>query len=258
MNHSDKFDLFIAYYGNDQTGSERQARELYHQIHGAQIVPAKYIRAYFHPVTNPYGSFEETPMIVARTPMFVLVVDKNIPTNEDGQLIRHRADGSLGNLFEEVQTFHDSVYKNHGDKNVAKLFIADSFDFKAAERLHPIFGGTIALNSGNQVIDWIRHVYPSVQCRQVFRKCTNLINQNREEFWAGKWVAEAEALWRLYRNEEIGRTLMIYHLYHADHGSSASRRSLINLCSELRNTRILESSTHDVLNYAERKYGKYM
>ena len=79
-------------------------------------------------------------MIVARTPMFVLVVDKNIPTNEDGQLIRHRADGSLGNLFEEVQTFHDSVYKNHGDKNVAKLFIADSFDFKAAERLHPIFG----------------------------------------------------------------------------------------------------------------------
>ena len=258
MHHIDKYDLFIAYYGNAQAGSEKQAREIYNQIQGAQIAPGKYIRAYFHPFTNPYGSFEETPMIVARTPLFLLVVDRNIPTNDVGQLLRHRKDGSLGNLFEEVQTFHDSVYRNHGDKNVAKLYISDSFDFKAAERLHPIFGGTIALNSSNQVLEWIRHVYPSVHCGQVYRKCTNLINHKREEFWAGKWVAEAEELWRLYRNEPLGRTLLIYHLYHADQGSPVSLRRLGTLCNELRNAQILEDRTCEVLVYVERKYGKYM
>lgn len=258
MPHSDKYDLFIAYYGNTERGSERKARELYHQIQGKQIAPGKYIRAYFHPVTNPYGSFEETPMIVARTPLFLLVVDKNIPTNEAGQLQRHREDGSLGNLFEEVQTFHDSVFKNYGDKSVAKLFIADSFDCKAAERLHPIFGGTIALSSGQQVIDWIRHPYAMSYCERVYKECEDLIHYNREEFLLGKWVPEAEDLWRLYRNEPLGQTLLLYYYYHADLGSKASMDRLRTLCREVRSIQIWEEKTNVVLNAIERKYAKYM
>ena len=260
MLHCDKYDLFIAYYGNARMGSERQALELYQQIHGTQIAPGKYIRAYFHPVTNPYGSFEETPMIVARTPLFLLVVDKNIPTNEAGQLIRHRNDGSLGNLFEEVQTFHDSVYRNHGDKHVAKIFIADSFDCKAAEKLHPIFGGTIVLNSATQVVEWIRHFYSTVYCRQVYQKCDNLARDKsrREEFWSGKWVPEAEELWRLYRYEPLGRTLLVYYSYHTEYGSKSSVNRLHALCREIRSIQIWEEKTHTVLNAIERKYGKYM
>ncbi len=260
MPHSDKYDLFIAYYGNTERGSERKARELYHQIQGKQIAPGKYIRAYFHPVTNPYGSFEETPMIVARTPLFLLVVDKNVPTNDAGQLMRHREDGSLGNLFEEVQTFHDSVYKDHGDKNVAKLFIADSFDCKAAERLHPIFGGTIALNSGRQVVDWIQHFYSTVYCRRVSLKCDKLAldKHRREEFVTGKWVPEVEELWRLYRYEPLGRTLLVYYYYHADLGSKASMDRLRTLCREVRSIQIWEKKTHEVLNAIEQRYAKYM
>ena len=83
---NDKYDIFIAYYGNAVQGSERKAREIYDYINGAKIGPNKYIHAYFHPAVNPYGNFDETPMIVARTPMFLLVADKNIPTSGDGQL----------------------------------------------------------------------------------------------------------------------------------------------------------------------------
>lgn len=258
MQQTEKYDLFIAYYGNAQKGSERQARELYNRIQGMQIAPGKKLRVYFHPATNPYGSFEETPMVVARTPMFLLVADKNIPTNEMGQLRRNRADGTLGNLFEEVQAFHDYVYRSHGSKDAAKLLITDSMSNKAGERLHTIFGGTNVLNSWQQVEEWIRSVYQKIYCDWVYRECAYLVQNKREDFLSGKWVSEAELLWGLYQDEKLGRTLLTYYSYHADQGRRASLDRLCTLYRELRRIRVRDERTYVVLDGIARKYAKYM
>ncbi len=253
MSQNKKYDLFIAYYGNAEDGSETRARELYHQIQDVQIVPGWHINAYFHPVTNPYGRFEETPMIVARTPMFLLVVDKDIPTSDVGQLLCQREDGSLRNLYEEVRAFHDSMYKADDRGEAAKLFITDSFDFKAAERLHTIFTGTIALSSARQVLEWIRYFYANNYCDQVYRKCSYLVKRRREEFCAGKWVPEAEKLWRFFRNEQLGRSLLIYHSYYADLGDKTAIGKLRALCREFNDIPLREESTRNVLGVIKEK-----
>ena len=257
MSHNDKYDLFIAYYGNAKDGSEMKARELYRQVHGVQIAPGRYLRAYFHPITNPYGSFEETPMIVARTPMFLLVVDQNIPTSDAGQLMRYREDGTLRNLYEEVRAFHDSpMYKDPGGENAPKLYITDAFDPKEAERLHPMFSGKEALFTPEKVVRWVQYFYPNVYCDRVFQKCRYMVKNRRDAFYDGKWLPEAEALWQSFRHEKIGRSLLIFYAYKAECGSFDAIEKLRTLSREFSGVQIHEEGTRAVLEKIKRQYLK--
>lgn len=251
---NDTFDVFIAYYGNRETGSETRAQEIYKRINNVRIGPNKYIRAYFHPAVNPYGSFEETPMIVARTPLFLLVVDKYIPTNSAGQLLKHRQDGTLSNLFEEVRSFHDSVmYKSVGGDMAAKVFIADDMDFKAAECLHPVFSGRLALRTHDEVLQWITHFYSGTYIDRLFRKYEYLAKERRGEFLQGAWVPEAEEVWRTMRSECIGRSLLIYYLYRSWQGDRNAEKQIRVLEREFSEFRNLDSKTLRVLDMVYRR-----
>lgn len=248
---SDKYDVFIAYYGDKAWGSEQKAQEIYEYINNAQITPNKYIRAYFHPAVNPYGSFEETPLIVARTPLFLLVADKNIPTNIHGQLLKHREDGTLRNLFEEVRSFHDSVmYKSIGGDTAAKVFISDDMDSKKAERLHTVFSGKTSLNRYGDVLDWITHFYTHTYIDRLWRKYEYLAQTKPNEFLEGFWVQEAEDVWRSIKSENIGRSLLIYYKIKARQGNYDARRQVWKLEQEFAALGQLEPKTVELLSRA--------
>lgn len=248
---NDHFDIFIAYYGNREQGSEQKAGEIYELVNNYQIAPRKYIRAYFHPAVNPYGRFEETPMIVARTPMFLLVADKNIPTNAYGQLLKSREDGTLRNLFEEVMSFHDSMmYKWIGGDMAAKVFIADDMDPKKAEQLHPVFSGKTSLSRHSEVLEWIKHFYTHTYIDRLWKRYEYMAQTNPEEFLEGAWVPEAEDFWHSMRSEKIGRSLLIYYKVLSRQGDSDARSCVQRLEREFASFSRLETKTVELLNRA--------
>lgn len=250
MHHyeDEKYDIFIAYYGNKLNGSENSARELFEQINNMQLTPNKRIRAYFHPAINPYGSFEETPMIVARTPMFLLVADKNIPTSRAGQLPKQRPDGTLSNLYEEVRTFHDSfMYKTHGGDKAVKVFIADNMSFKAAECLHPVFGGKTALTSCSEVQGWIRDFYLNTYIERLSANYKYLANAKPDEFLQGDWISEAEEVWQAMPDERIGRSLLVYYTIKTQKADASAKKRLSGLYREFYRMSRLDSNTRILL-----------
>lgn len=242
------YDVFIAYYGNRVQGSEAAAHAVYEYINNAKIGPGKYIRAYFHPAVNPYGNFEETPLIVSRTPLLLLVADKNIPTNSYGQLLKHREDGSLRNLFEEVRAFHDSaMYKNRDCDMVSKVFISDHMDPKAAEKLHTIFSGTTSFTRCEEVLEWIKYFYTHTYNERLRANYERLAQTNLDEFLRGNWIPEAEAAWRAMRHESVGRCLLIYHGMKVMQGNNYSAREIERLKEEFAAFNRLEPKTLDLL-----------
>ena len=255
MMENERFDIFIAYYGNSENGSERSARELYDYIKQREIYPGKPIRAYFHPVVNPYGRFEDTPLIVARTPMFLLVVDKNIKRTVDGQMIQYRNDGTLSNVFEEVRTFYDSpMHKSYGGDSAAKLFITDGFSCKDGEKLHPLFSGRTALCTKEAVCEWITYFYRNTYISRLYAHYKYLASNCKEDFLNGDWVREAEEIWEYVFDEGIGRTLMIYYIMKADSGSEIAIRKLKHMYDRFSGVDVLEPSTNDILRRIRSKY----
>lgn len=255
MIENEKFDVFIAYYGNKYTGSENKAHELYEHIKTKEVYPGKTIKPYFHPVTNPYGRFEDTPLIVARTPMFVMVVDKKIKRTVEGQILRHREDGSLSNIYEEIRTFHDSpMYKNLGGDQAARLFITDDFNVKDAEYLHPIFSGRTALSSKEDVVDWITYFYRNTYVTRLYNHYKYLAKNKKDDFIKGEWVKEAEEIWRYTCDENIGRTLMIYYIMKADSGNREYVYRLRQMYEKYSCMFGLEPSTLSILDRIKRNY----
>ncbi len=212
----EQFDLFLAYYGDRVNGTEEAAYKLYYALSSAVIPGKASFKCYFHPVTNPHGVFEETPQIVARTPLFILVVDKYIPRTNEGQLQKYREDGRLRNLYEEVRSFHNSnMYKQWGGDNAAKLYITDDFNFNQAEQLHSIFSGRTALNRVDSVISWISEFFSKTQPERVFQNTRALLIHNRKTFDTGEWCNGAEREWRRTHFEPLGRLLLSFYVSQA-------------------------------------------
>ena len=206
-----RFNLFIAYYGSREQGSEAAAESLYDRLNGSVLFRDFAIAAYFHPRTNPHGSFEETPMIVARTPLFLLVVDSGVPVNFAGQLEQQRKDGTYRNLFEEVQAFHNSpMYKQRGASQPGKLFIADDMSFKRAEALHTVFAGHTAMRDVEEVRRWMRDFYTEDWPSRLARNGSVLYREDPGEFLEGHWGAEAYESWHYSRHTELGKRLLVY------------------------------------------------
>lgn len=159
MNINDQFDIFIAYHGDEATGSQKQAQKLYYELHNKSLPNGRKIRAYFHPITNPYGKFSETPRIVQRTPLFVLVVNENVPRNSVGQLLEADETGTEKYLYGEVDAFRTN-YRKSKRGQVAKVVICGKLTYAEAEQLDPMFGGTTAFkieeqNVFDRVREWI-------------------------------------------------------------------------------------------------------
>lgn len=251
MTENDKYDLFIAYYGNNTTGSENSAAFLYDKLVNINIGENWLLKPYFHPRTNPYGNFEETPCIVARTPLFLMVVDKGIPRNDVGQLERQRDDGTLRNLFEEVRSFHDSqMYKSQGGDSAAKIYIADDFDFKSAECLNPMFSGRTALTNVDDTIEWVKHFYNKIYPERMHKKYVMMVKTNKEEFVSGRWTSEAERLWKHIKHQGIARALTMYNLIKMNEGDVQARSRVQQLYRDILNESPLEQQTCDILSVA--------
>lgn len=41
MNNNDQFDIFIAYHGDEATGSQKQAQKLYYELHNKSLPNGK-------------------------------------------------------------------------------------------------------------------------------------------------------------------------------------------------------------------------
>ncbi|MBQ9521685.1 MAG: hypothetical protein IJR72_03845 [Oscillospiraceae bacterium] len=237
MTRDEKFDVFIAYHGNKYKGSEAQAQMLYEKIKGIPLIGGKKNRPYFHPEVNRYGSFKQTPEIVRRTPLFLLVVNKNIPRDQYGGLLDVRDDGTWSYLYGEVSAFHTSrMYECCSTKDAAKVFITDDFSHTLAQQLHTIFSDTIALSTENEVIDWIQNFYqnsyPSVLCNQ-FRF---LVKRSRDDLWRSGWADEAEFYWKNCRIEEIAKLLLAFYCEKFGYSNRTDRTALEKartLCQEL-------------------------
>ena len=259
MTENDRFDIFIAYYGNENTGSERYARELYEYLKEHEIYPGRKIRPYFHPITRPYGKFEETPVVVAATPMFVLVVDKRILNVFDGQITRYRRDGAFSYLYDEVSSFHNStMYKLPGGDQASRLLIVDDFNFVKAASLHPIFGGKTALTRNEEVADWVKHFYNNAYVQRQYLKYKALASVNKDDFVKGTWVPEALTLFENTGDESIGRSLIIYYAMRYDAGDDSAlvgmRRITDNLSRRYNNGEKISDNTKKLLYKVVEEY----
>ena len=65
MLENEQFDVFLAYYGNSQNGSENAARKLYDYLSRQKNTNGQLLRVYFHPETKKYGQYGETPRHMA-------------------------------------------------------------------------------------------------------------------------------------------------------------------------------------------------
>lgn len=189
-----KYDIFIAYHGDETNGTQKIACEIYKKIEGHKTSTGKTIRAFCKPMSLPYADFAETPRIVARTPLLLLVVNKNIPVNEYGQIAERTCNGNLKYLYQEIKAFRESDYYKSAQKGlVAKLLLCDDFGFDKAAKLDPIFSGTEAFNYAQnniieEIINWIN--YTSDLTHDMFSKnypidTANQIdwNQDRAKTW---------------------------------------------------------------------------
>ena len=246
MIDKEKFDIFIAYYGDKVNGTEAYAENLYNCINGREIYIGKCINAYFHPITNKHGKFSSTPRIVGRTPMFLLVVDKNIPRDSMGMLREYKDNRTRSDVYQEVEAFRIFMYNQAGEEAAAKLFITDDFDVKAAERLDPIFGGTPSMKTENEVIEWIEHFYKKTYVSIFYERCKIMPEQ---EFLKGEWVSEAENIWQGLRTEEIGRILLIYYYtLHTKMGIQCVEPNIQRIYNSLLKISIKEPATRNVLD----------
>nr|WP_316622200.1 hypothetical protein [uncultured Ruminococcus sp.] len=247
MLDDEQFDVFLAYYGNSQNGSENAARDLYNFLSSQKTVNGRMIRVYFHPETKKYGQYGETPRVVARTPMFLLVADKRIPRNEAGQLSKYRENGTLREVYEEVNTFHQSRYKAGGD-DAARVYISDEMDCKEAELLDSMFLGKTAFTDRLEVLNWIH----TIKKQELIRNLHKLASTDKREYMKGEWIAEAEGFWERDHDEQIGRSLLVYYMKKVEDGDLSSKKRVQEIYEVMISMPRTEKRTDGLLEYIRR------
>lgn len=245
-----RFDIFLAYFGDSRYGSEAAARKLYQYLIRQKNVDGTPLRVYFHPETNRYGQFGDTPIIVQRTPMFLLVANKNIPRNDFGQIPEKREDGSRRELFEEIRAFYTSrIYKEVGsDANPGRVFISDDMNFMEAEWLHPMFSSKTSFTEYAEVLDWIY----TIKRQRLVKKLQKMAVDDKSGFMRGEWVNEARCFWKRDHNEQIGRSLLVYYIQGAMNGNFAARQAAQNILDILSRCPMLENKTNILVNEARK------
>ena len=139
-----EWDVFIAYHGDEVTGTQRRAEVLYDYLQGYRLNNGHTLRVYQHTKCNPDGKFGVTPEIVMKSKVFLLMANKNIPVEPTGELLRKDGAGQLKRLYEEVSIFAQSPqYRSKPDEAVCYVIMCDGLDYSAAEKLYYIFAGRL-------------------------------------------------------------------------------------------------------------------
>lgn len=107
----DKWDVFIAYYGGAEKGTQTQAEALFDRLNEQPLINGHKLKVYQHTRINAVGSYGITPAIVKNSSIFILLVDSNIPKNENNALLEFDDTGRKP-LYAEVQAFRRSKSYN--------------------------------------------------------------------------------------------------------------------------------------------------
>lgn len=157
------FDIFIAYHGDEETGSLSYAKKIYNLLKTKKIA-GKPLEIFLQTETNFAGQFSLTPMIAQNSTLFILVARGNIPTEANGTLLQNNEEGIEKRLFQEVKTYADSIPYLKNPSSATRVIACDGLGFEEASRLFYIFNGKnhfsfdeIMSGKTKELFDWIQY-----------------------------------------------------------------------------------------------------
>ena len=104
-----KFDIFIAYHGNENSGSLTYAEEIYHLLKEKRVDGRK-LEVFLQTEVNGTGQFSVTPQIAQNSSLFLLVASNIIPREENGTILQKDSQGLEKRLYQEVNAFAESIF----------------------------------------------------------------------------------------------------------------------------------------------------
>lgn len=149
-----RFDLFIAYHGDNKTGSAETAHEIYNYFSD------KGIDVFFHQVTNRSGAYKDNPTVASNSKLFLFVVNKNVPVDSNGKLANRDSSGHIKRIWQEVSAFQEGESCRRNESMVSRLFLCPDIpknDYDKYTSLHVIFNGRDCLheNDFSDIEQWV-------------------------------------------------------------------------------------------------------
>lgn len=180
MGIDEKFDLFIAYHGDEKSGSVETARKIYNKLicHGKNI--------YFHPVTNSIGAYKDTHRFVQNSTLFLFVVNKNICRNDRG-LMETKNDKYLDRrIWQEVDSFRESMSNKKYGSIVSRLYLCSDIsvdDYEDYTNLDSIFNGKDCFfeDDFSDVEKWMLDSLNYLEESQINQD--SICNKGSEQYW---------------------------------------------------------------------------
>ena len=133
-------DIFIAYHGDLNTGSEKEAKQIFDLLSKMSKSNGFPLDIYFHPITGKGLPFGKTPLISSESSVFLLVANENVGRNSNGQIEEFK-NGERRRLFEEVYAFSESKKYRTSSFACARVITCGQMPLNEAEKLHYIFNG---------------------------------------------------------------------------------------------------------------------
>lgn len=149
-----QFDLFIAYHGDNNTGSAETARKIY------DYFSDKDIEVFFHQVTNRSGAYKDNPTVASNSKLFLFVVNQNVPIDSNGKLANKDNTGNIKRIWQEVSAFQEGDSYRKNESMVSRLFLCSDIpkkDYDKYTSLHVIFNGRDCLheNDFSDLEQWV-------------------------------------------------------------------------------------------------------
>ena len=137
-----QWDVFIAYYGGSTKGTQTQAELLYDFLNNQKLMNGHALKVYQHTRINREGSYGITPTVAKNSSIFILLVDSDIPTDNNSAIAEFDANGRKP-LYDEVAAFTRSNSRNipclSGLPYCSIIVCDDLMTDRSAEDLHQIF-----------------------------------------------------------------------------------------------------------------------
>lgn len=157
------FDIFIAYHGNEEIGSLKQATNIYNLLKEKKI-NGRQLEVFLQTKSNSAGQFSLTPIMAQNSSLFVLVASDNIPLEPNGTLLQKDKNGMQKRLYQEVLAFAESKAYLQNPSTTPRVIVCDKLDYNTAANLFFIFNGKnhfsyndIMNGKTDEFFEWIQY-----------------------------------------------------------------------------------------------------
>ena len=199
-------DVFIAYHGTyDDSGSLERAKDLFYYLE------SRGVKCYFFPEEKSVY-FAETPIAVKNARKFLLVCNKNINVDNEGNVVNN-------GIKQELQVFWNCIYEGKRQRGDARVYSFDGFTADMANELHISFQGVAHFDETNsstemcyqQILEWIVNNKTSEIERPQTKKKNSSIKQTEFSITGTSLEIEKAFLRRSYMNKlwDISRMILI-------------------------------------------------